>query len=252
MIEDHVTRFDFGTVLSRGVAYWARNAAPYTLLTAVVYLPLLLYVGFGVDLATLAGADLERFQLHAIIMAIGTVVLRFAATGAITYGVIQQLRGERPTLGKCAGVGLSTLLPVLGVAILSGLAIGVGLLLFIIPGAMAACMLYVAVPVAVIERPGVIASLSRSYDLSLGYRWHIFGLVALFFGANQVISRVLDSSLLQSATSLSQIRTYLYLVVAADLFLASVGAAVTAVCYHDLRVTVDPAVDADELAQVFD
>ncbi len=40
-------------------------------------------------------------------------------------------------------------------------------------------MLYVAVPVCVIEKQGVIASLSRSRALTKGYRWQIFGLFLL-------------------------------------------------------------------------
>ena len=43
------------------------------------------------------------------------------------------------------------------------------------------CAYYIAVPVCVIERPGVIQSMSRSADLTYGTRWRIFGLVLVVF-----------------------------------------------------------------------
>jgi hypothetical protein len=55
--------------------------------------------------------------------------------------------------------------PLLAVAILAGLGIGVGLLLLIVPGLILMTIWAVVVPVCVVERPGVLASFSRSRAL---------------------------------------------------------------------------------------
>jgi len=59
---------------------------------------------------------------------------------------------------------------VIGVALLEMLAIVGGFLLLVVPGIIVSLMLMVAVPVAIIERPGVMASLKRSAALTKGIK----------------------------------------------------------------------------------
>jgi uncharacterized membrane protein len=108
-------------------------------------------------------------------------------------------------------------------------------------------MLWVAVPVTVIERPGVFASLSRSAVLTKGYRWRIFGayllitlLVAILFG---VIAVVVAPLVGVSATILVE-----WLGSAAS---SAVGAVLSAVGYFRLR-SIKEGVDIEDVAKVFD
>ena len=48
-----------------------------------------------------------------------------------------------------------------------------------IPGLIIYTVLWLVVPVAVVERPGIVASLRRSSMLTKGYRWQIFGMVLI-------------------------------------------------------------------------
>ncbi len=69
----------------------------------------------------------------------------------------------------------------------SGVAIGVGLLLLVVPGLMLLCSWAVIVPVYVEERAGGTASFARSRFLTYGHRWRIFGLTLIFVLASVAV-----------------------------------------------------------------
>ena len=118
-------------------------------------------------------------------------------------------------------------------------------------------MWWVAIPVAVIERPGAIASLQRSAELTRGRRWQVFGLIICFFlaliGALLLFAVLLlavlflvpgaNQTLLDQASALA---TWLL----SALFMA-VQAVLTAVSYYYLRVAKE-GVGIEDIAAVFD
>jgi hypothetical protein len=158
------------------------------------------------------------------------------------------MRGRDTSISDCLKVGLSNLLPILGVAVLQGLAIFVGLLFCAIPGLMAASMLAVAVPVAIEERRGVFAALSRSDELTAGYRWHIFG-VLFFLGVISIGVGLVLGVLLLVLASLPLLPTLLR--EAAGVVTSGLSATAAAVMYYRLR-SVKESIDIESLASVFD
>ena len=89
------------------------------------------------------------------------MVLIFVANGAIAYGVFQSLTGKTVTLGDCVRIGIQRLLPVIGVAIVTGFVVLIGYLMLFVPGIIFYVMFCTAVPVAVVDRPGyTLAALS--------------------------------------------------------------------------------------------
>ena len=115
---------------------------------------------------------------------------------------------------------------------------------FVVPGIIVACMLYVAVPVCVIEKAGVFESLNRSGELTRGYRWQIFALWALVTVIAGIAQIVL--SWFVGVTLWGKLLTFGW-----QVFAAAFGAVLVAVIYHDLRVTKE-GIDIDSLANVFD
>ena len=69
--------------------------------------------------------------------------------------------------------------PLAVAGILAGLAIGVGLLLFIVPGLYLLTIWSVLIPVIVLERRGVMEAFGRSRELVRGNGWNVFGVIAL-------------------------------------------------------------------------
>jgi hypothetical protein len=236
-------RFDVGSCLSLGFSIWARNLLPFATIAAVVHAPLLFYMlAVRVDPNQVAENEASVAPLL-VIMLLG-ILLPMIATGALTYGVVQHVRGRPAGFGACVSVGLSRLLPVLGVGLLVGLCILGGLILLIIPAFIIMCMLWVAVPVAVIERPGVTASLRRSAELTKGHRWSIFGVIivlGLIGGvATTVVSMMLSGAVLTVVSF-----------VVGNVLMGSLQATVDAVAYWLLRSGRDGAT-IEDLAKVFD
>ena len=113
-------------------------------------------------------------------LVLGTVISAFTQA-VLTRAVVAEAEGRRPGLLECVRAAMVVLLPLIILAVLSSIAIGIGLALLIVPGLMMLIAWYVATPVLVEERTGVFAALQRSSDLTDGARWPIFGLFLVMF-----------------------------------------------------------------------
>jgi len=78
--------------------------------------------------------------------------------------------------------------PLLTVSILTGIAVGIGLILLVIPGLILIVIWSVVAPVVVLERPGVFEAFGRSRDLVRGNGWNVFAVILLVFVAVAVVS----------------------------------------------------------------
>lgn len=117
-----------------------------------------------------------------IIVALATLanmVLNLIVQGGLVRATMAASEGDRATLGECLSTGVRRALPLLGVALLSTLAIALGFVLLIVPGVILYLMWSVVGPVAVVERHGVIGSLGRSAELTKGAKGTIFALMLI-------------------------------------------------------------------------
>jgi len=211
-----------------------------------------------------AGAILGGILIFVLMMAVNQL-----GVAAITYGTVQFLRGRKAGIGESLSRGLSVIGQVLGVAILGSLAVAVaaGIVFFILSfiheilGALAAAVvgvagfivLWVAVPVAVIERPGVVASLQRSIALTAGYRWHILGIFLLLFViaiAIGIAVGIVVAIIGFISEGLGGIMSFL-LNIGFSLVITALAATLAAVGYYSLRVAKE-GVDIADIARVFD
>jgi hypothetical protein len=108
------------------------------------------------------------------------LLLSYVVTGAILFGVYQQMRGEPFSMARALNIAGSRVLSILLVSLISGLIVGVGFILLVIPGVILYLMLMVAVPVTVVERVGPFDALGRSMSLTKGHRLELFGLMIIF------------------------------------------------------------------------
>jgi len=236
-----------GSVLSRSFRIYARNFPAFMILLAVIFSPLAILVLSMVDSHLTAD---ESTQISWIVMG-GGFFLSVIAAAAVTFATFEQLRGRRASMAASAAVGLRSLVPALLVGMLMILGIGLGFVALVVPGVVWACMWFVAIPVTVVEKPGVFASLARSRALTKGSRWQIFFAVFLLNLATQVIARIMRGAMMSDPTTISEYRTFLIAFIGVMALLAGITAVVTCVVYHDLRKAKD-GVDTDELASVFE
>jgi hypothetical protein len=236
-----------GGVLARSLRVFFGNFLPFTLLALVAYSPMVIWV-----LIFLQGPlTLSRLNTFSLVVSAGGLLLSFLATGAITYGAFAQLKGERASFGRCLSVGFSRLLPVLGVALVVAICVGLGFLALIVPGVILFCMLWLAVPATVVEKLGVFDALSRSRALTDGLKFQIFAIVLVMGVAEWGIGFALEKALLGMQLTLSQVKVALFLLVLLSVVFTAWRATAAAVTYHDVRHAKE-GVELDELIAVFD
>jgi hypothetical protein len=231
--------FEFGDVIGKTFEVWLKNFVPFAVITLVVHSPMLVVTFLMEDAPP---EDALKLSLLVIVL---SLTLGSVASGALTYGVLQALRGRAVAVGECISTGFARLLPVLWVSILVGVCIVLGFLL-VVPGFIFLSMLAVAVPVAVVEKPGATTAMGRSATLTKGFRWPVLFvvlvLVALGWGLNTVLE--IPTATLGVAGSL--ISLVLVTVVS-----SAVQAAAPAVMYQRLR-DVKEGASVEDLAKVFD
>ena len=248
--------FDIGRTVSRAFGVLHCNFLPF--FGCGLILSGLPYVVIGwFQSQTLAGglpADPTKVALIGLAALPVTMVSYAVMQASIIHGSIADMNGRRISFAECLTAALPRLLPLLGVSILAGLAAGFATLLLIIPGILVALAYSVAVPVAVVERPGVFAALERSAFLTRNNRASIF-VVLLLVGVLSFIVGLLGSAIagaIGAASPLGFIRaSYLIGTPLAQSLVSVLGSSVSASIYYELRL-IKEGIGAEELAAVFD
>ena len=161
---------------------------------------------------------------------LAAVATPFAALGATTAAApnsagLARLKGR---WGVIAAVGVAC-----------GLAIGVGTVLFVVPGILLWLVLLPAGPVSAMERSSIGDSIKRAAALSKGFKGRLFGIGSLTTLISGAISLGVSSILGQVVSSSDPIR-HLYVTqgigVVVGALVTSWTASVTAMIYIDMRM----------------
>jgi hypothetical protein len=237
-----------GATLRRSFAIWLRNYVPFTAISVVLAAP---FFAFSVYLVNVAPDNPETRLLVQLLQMGQQTVVGVLLIGVFTYAVFRQLRGQPATMGRCLAIAFSRLLPMLAVMVIYFLAIAGGCILFCVPGVIALAALWITVPIAVVERAGILGSLQRSIDLTRGTRLPILGLILLLLVGIGIVTvaaqLVFGGNLLDPATESR--RTIVGGVV--QTLLGALYPVANVVTYHDLRVAKE-GVGTDELLRVFE
>lgn len=261
--------FRVGSVLSQGFRIFFGSFLTFTVVALIVLLPNV-FAG-----SVIGGLFTSKFSSMSVVISVSValllpILLAYLATAAIAHGAFEALRGRRPGLARCLLRGFSLTVPVLGVAIATVLALvlslvpsvlaaiylkgGFAVLMFVLllfPLFVVFTVLWVAVPVVVIERRGILHGLSRSIDLTKGNRWRVFGIIAILWLINWIVNIV--GGLLLISFSLSSGAGIAGLILTgglASIYLA-LNAVMSTVGYHDLRVAKE-GFAVEDVAAVFD
>jgi len=267
--------FSVGAVIGKCFSIWARKLGTLLWIMVIVFSPLIAYnavqvVGepFPTDLVD-PEADEPEFRADVAWRIfgefVGSTLLGFVAQAAVIYAVLQELRGERVSVGESLRVGMARILPVVGVALAAGLCIGLvpgfalgvpfglGAYLLLVPlvplslawYAYFSCTLWVAVPAVVVERTGVFGALVRSAKLTHGHKWRVLGILAILFAVQMGVGTV------AGIAALASVKAGLVLQLAVALLIGALTATAAAVGYHDLRRAKE-GVGVEDLLAVFE
>ncbi len=211
-------RFGIGTVLSTSLFALKRNLLRFLGLGAIFAIPLSIVTAIAVVASASSIQKIDSikdipsgFVLAFLLFMFAFMVIYFLYNGAIAYGSLQYLRGRKAGIGECIGRAFRALPQMIGVGLFFGLVslfvvfviaiigaflmlltqaftgapsmVGVWLLLPIVCPMIlfiSVCW-WIVIPVAVVERPGVWKSFSRSFILTEGYRWKILGILLIMW-----------------------------------------------------------------------
>ena len=241
---------DIGRVMQRGFSVVGGNAAGFVLAAAI-------FVGLPSFLVEyLATPDPESMLDHGgwpAALMLAWVLLYVFGDSLLQVAVVRSSvlgrNGRRPEFGRNLATTIGFVLPVLGLSLVYGLCAALGLLLLVVPGIIVMCMWFVAVPVLVEERAGIMKSLARSSELTSGSRWHVFGLMVILSLLSWALG-TLGAILPAIAAPGNDLVVALCNAVAAALS-GVFGAAVAASLYVELRQVREGAT-SDNLVAIFD
>jgi len=160
--------------------------------TLLIPAALLVFVPVAVISGLIYAGDLGI--LGALIVAAISTIATYWFQGMVVEAARDILDGRRDhTIGSL----FRSVTPVLGtlivVGILAGIAIGIGLLLLIVPGLFLLTIWAVVAPVIVIERAGAIESFGRSRELVRGSGWQVFGVIVVLFLLQFIVTAVIQA-----------------------------------------------------------
>jgi hypothetical protein len=234
--------FRVGRVLSRTFSVLSRNLLPFSVVTAIAYLPSLAFLAER-EQTIRSGHPFLLIGLSVVL----AIVLNALSQAIILFGAFEDMRGRPVNLMESARVALNRLLPVVGVALLIGLLTGIAAILLVIPAFIVMTMLFVAIPACVVERMGPTRSLRRSAELTKGHRWAIFGLWFLLLLIIGIGGKLVEAGgSLIGGFALSLLLSLIWNALA-----GAFNAIMVVVAYHDLRVAKE-GIDTDQIASVFD
>jgi len=236
--------FRLADVFSKAVSIYGRRFVPFIILTMIASIPDYLAL-FAMGSPT-GRPDLASFGAARVGLGLVDFATKSLASGAVIYGVVQELRGRAFSVADSIQIALRRLLPMLGVAICTTLAIAFGVALLIVPGIIWGCMYYVSMPVCVAERAGVFASMSRSSFLTKGYRWQVFGTLLLILVGGLVVGSIIGMVFAMTG----QIGMLIYSQ-ALGAIIGSFNGVLISVFYYELRVAKE-GIDIDKIARVFE
>jgi hypothetical protein len=237
-------QLSLGSLLSQSFAVYLRNLIPFLLLGTVVFVPWIVLRYFAAQAGTADPRPIE------VLLGMVQMLLAQLLAGALTYGVVQRLRGEAAGMGAQLSHGVSSFLRVLGTGLLSGLLIGLGMVL-IVPGLIFAVRYYVAVPVAVMEGQAGSAAMARSKSLVDGSGWVVFGAFLVVVLMAAVLGGVVGAVLaFQPDGSVEKALQSMWFEVPITIFSNTFGATMMSVAYFQLRKGKEN-IDARQVANVF-
>ena len=270
--------FGVGAAISKSLSIFGKGWWKFFILTLIPLSPYYIYE-LATQPTTLEGIMAQQAQTASYFTGLGlrttfAIALQSLANVTCLYGAYQIMRGQDFSIGESLSAGLGRLLPALGTSLsvvclfmlsfvllfvlwrllpslgtsLSAIVLFmIGFVLLFVPGFIVLLMMYVALPVCVVERLGPFASMSRSRFLTKGSRWKLLGLTILMYAAILVLGGIFTGI----GWYLAGFMGYRIGAMPVSILVYAFFSVLAAVVYHDLRVSKE-GVDVETLAGVFD
>jgi hypothetical protein len=191
---------------------------------------------------------LPRDRVVLEVLTLSVAVFQSLVSLTLFQAAWDAIHGRRVSIRASLAAASRRFVPAVGVSVLSAVLVALGLVVFVVPGLMAMVMLWVAIPVCLVERKGPIASLSRSAELVRGHGWEVFAVVFVLGIIEFIPEKVLEIAYERGEISLE---AYLFGPLALNVFMSAVTACATAAGYKALRAEKEPD-EIEKIAAAFD
>lgn len=199
-----------GDIISTALDIYKANAKSLTTIVAIVVVPLS-FIGAFLTGVVFAPDKIETTDLFtgqtieisdtsfgivvagAVIGALISVVISAVLQAAIMRGAALASVGDPLDVEASYRYGFRRLGSVILISILVGLAVGLGLILLVIPGIFLAVKFSVAIPALVVEDRRGTDAMSRSWNITQGFFWHALGVWVVAFLVQMVVGFVLGA-----------------------------------------------------------
>ena len=237
-----------GSVLSRSLEIYLRNFPRCFAIGAVMGVPSLVsltYVLYFSGVVRTKSGGIAFFIEMGFLLV--WVLIFTLSQSMMIHGVFQDIRGRSFEIGVSIARGLRRFFPVIGTSIYAFFMVMIGMFLIIVPGFMAITMLFVVIPVCVVEGLGPGASIKRSRELTKGQRWRILAI----YLAPAIVIAICNTLLHRIGLRNLGLPGY----TAGSFLVTAIGGSYQAIAnivtYHDLRA-VKEGLHIEQLAAVFD
>ena len=235
--------WSIGSALEAAASVLLGQFVPFAITSLIAGFPNVVYwylIGRGTSLSVLTITGM-------VSVVVNTAAMIFVIQ-TLTYGTVQALRGRRVSIGDCLIQGGRRLPVGIVIGFLAYVGIVLGAVLLIIPGIILFTMWSVALPANTVERTGILASLSRSQELTRGRRWRVFGTILVPILLSAVTSWILLGIFGFRAVGLQTFQIVSWLVHGVE---QAFSVCVFATLYYYLRRDKE-GVDIEQIAAVFD
>lgn len=238
-----------GEVLDRTFSLYKNNFLLFAGIVGLPHLVTLLYQFLQLTMASSTARAVNRGSIGSTIGSVFVSVLVMGVVQAATVTAVSDIYlGKQASIGESYRRSWAKALTVIGVILLSFLAIGVGFILLVIPGIYLACRLAVAVPACVAEDDSAVSSMERSMDLTKGHAMPMFLILLLVGLLTWVVTILLQSPIFFTAIKAASggatrpvysIGMLSYSILAGFLgqvLVGPIGTIATVLMYYNLRV----------------
>ncbi len=182
-------KFTTNQIISKSFQLFSRNVVFMLCASLLVTIPGFIIASY-VDAFFHVANSFWGILLSALTSMLIGIFTQAMSQAVVIHGVFRYLTGRPPAFFPSLKVALRRFLPVLVVSVAVTFLILLGCLLLVIPGIIVQLMLWVAVPVIMVEKGSPGHALQRSMRLTRGYRWRIFILTALLGVLGMVVGEV--------------------------------------------------------------
>ena len=215
-------------IIDAAIEVYRRNPIHFLLLAAIVRVPWLI-----VQIVVLAPREGDADAIFTSLMiSLGTALTTFLMSGFVVH-MASELYLGRETDAFDTIRRVAPRIPMIFIAsLLQSIAIGMALVMFLLPAVWVSAVLFAVIPVVVLERRNAFAAFDRSGKLSQNLKMHILAALGLI-----VLIRVIvefGSTIIASVIPMPELR-YVAITAAAVVMYPLFGIASTLI-YYDVRI----------------